>query len=183
MVLSLSLFDFTACNTLHKICKNTSLVLANTILHISRCTCSYIHKVILIIAARKVNKNGKRGQPGNNAASKATSKEPGTSGRINRSNSTRTVTKPSSGSRTLPRSNSVRHSSEGVKPGTKTERSIQTKSQTLPRPKKTVQGTKSADRPSNINLAAGPGPRKMGKSVKHQQGPGTSMRHGVWHAR
>jgi hypothetical protein len=131
-------------------------------------------------AAKKVDKNVRKSKPANTSSTKTTSKDIGSKRPLSRSQSTRNGTKPSDvKSKTLPRCHSVRQKSDVAKPGTKPDSTAQNKSQTLPRPKKTEQGSKSPSRPNNINLAAGPGPRKMGKAALKQQNPGTSMKHGA----
>ncbi|XP_060569933.1 WD repeat-containing protein 47-like isoform X1 [Ruditapes philippinarum] len=124
-------------------------------------------------AAKKVDKNVRKSKPANTSSTKTTSKDIGSKRPLSRSQSTRNGTKPSDiKSKTLPRSHSVRQKSDVAKPGTRPDSTAQNKSQTLPRPKKTEQGSKSPSRPNNINLAAGPGPRKMGKAALKQQNPG-----------
>ncbi|XP_045197337.2 WD repeat-containing protein 47-like isoform X1 [Mercenaria mercenaria] len=126
-----------------------------------------------VAATKKVDKNSRKSKAVSNGTLKPASKEPGTNKPLSRSLSARNGAKSSDAkSKTLPRSNSVRQKPE-AKPGTRPDSTVQKKSQTLPRPKKTEQGTKSPSRPNNINLAAGPGPRKMGKTVAKQQKQGS----------
>lgn len=131
---------------------------------------SNISSIVSHIAVKKSDRYVKQSRPVNNGTAKA----PAGNKMVKRSNSTKTRAKsPDAKSKTLPRSNSVRQKSDVAKAGSKSSGTAQNKSQTLPRPKKTEQGVRSPSRPSNINLAAGPGPRKMGKGVTKQQKPGT----------
>jgi hypothetical protein len=123
----------------------------------------------LIKAVQKSDRSSRNGKPVYGRSKAPVTTNPATPKPVKRSNSVKTSSKLANGSKTLPRSHSVREKAGVKKAGSSTENTVQSRSQTLPRPaKKTVPETRSPSRPSNINLTAGPGTRKMGKSGSQQ---------------
>ncbi|KAL4219539.1 hypothetical protein ACF0H5_022115 [Mactra antiquata] len=121
---------------------------------------------------KKVDKNKKNGKPATSTASPKLSnnKESGTNKPVYRSNSMKTIRHPPGSSKTLSRANSMKQK-QGNTSNAAQQPETPKNSQTLPRPKKNGANTtaKSPNRPNNINLAAGPGPRKTGKMVNNNQ--------------